>query len=253
MREVVSGFSGSTVQRLRRDLRSHAPWRLLVLLAFSSFIVLQLQADVFWRLPRRADAVLQQLGGTCVYSTGVQLNGTPGALAAYAFGSSANDVRSSLARSLGLPPNASFGGALMSHVEKDRMRRLFVLPAASGESACVVLLFDQSLRDFERVSQETPAWPDGLPAIGATPLFSAVCTETRTSFALAETPADPKAAAQEAAQTLSRAGWLEASASATPTFKMFTSGKKICLVFASLHPQTGGTTISVLQREGATP
>ena len=246
-----SGFS--------RRMSMHTPnFRILELAHFRTFLCFfflssALQADVFWRLPKRADTVLQQLGGTCVYSTGVQLNGTPGALTAYSFSSSATEVRASLTRSLSLPPNTSFGGALVSHVENDRMRRLFVLPAASGESACVVLLFDQSLRDFERVSQGPPAWPDGLPAIEATPLFSAVCAETRTAFAVAETPADPKTATREAAQTLSRAGWLEISASATPTFKTFTSGKKICILFASLHPQTGGTTISVLQREGATP
>ena len=254
MRDAGSGFCGSAVQRMRSDLRSYAPWRFLVVFAFSSFIVPQLQADVFWRLPKRADTVLQQLGGVCVYSTGVQLNGTPGTLAAYSFGTSATEVRAGLTHSLGLPPGASFGGALVTHVEKDRIRRLFVLPAASGESACVVLMFDQSLRDFERVSREPPTWPDGLPAIDATPLFSAVCAETHTAFAMAETPSDPAAAAQEAAQALRRAGWLEGSSpSATSTFKLFSSGKKVCLLFASRRPQTDRTTISVLQREGATP
>ena len=217
------------------------------------FLAPALHADVFWRLPKRADTVLQQLGGTCVYSTDVQLNGAPGALTAYSFGSSATEVRASLTRSLGLPPKASFGGALVTHIEKDRLRRLLVLPAASGESACVVLMFDQSLRDSERVSKDPPPWPDGLPAIAAAPLFSAVCTQTHTAFAVAEAASAPEAAVQEASQTLRSTGWSEVSASATSTFKMFTSGHKVCVLFASLHPQTGGTTISVLQREGAEP
>ena len=242
------------VQRLGRVLFLQAPWHVLGFLAFSSLIAPQLQAEVFWRQPKQADTVLQQLGGTCVYTTGVQLNGAPGALAAYSFGSSAAEVRAGLTHSLGLPPGASFGGTLLAHAEKDRMRRLFVLPAASGESACVVLLFDQSLRDFARASRESPAWPAGLPAVDAVPLFSAVCTETHTTFAVGETASDPATAAQEAALALRRAGWLEASApSATATFKMFSSGKKVCLLFASRRPQTERTTISVLQREGATP
>jgi len=230
-------------------------WRSLLFLAVVGwFVSPPLQAEVFWRQPKQADTVIQQLGGVCVYSTGVQLNGTPGTLAAYSLGISAAEVRASLSHTLGLPSSSSFGGALLTHVEKDRVRRLFVLPAASGESTCVVLMFDQSLRDFARVSQESPAWPEGLPAVTATaPLFSAVCAETHTAFAVAETPSDPQAATQEAAQTLSRAGWAEVSSAAASTFKMFSAGKKVCLLFASRSPQTDRTTISVLQREGATP
>ncbi|MEI7898929.1 MAG: hypothetical protein WCK89_01655, partial [bacterium] len=60
------------------------------------------------------------------------------------------------------------------------------------------------------------------------------------------------AALKEAAQTLRGAGWQEASP-ANATFRILTSGKKQCVLLAARNPQTERTTISVLQREGATP
>ncbi len=211
-----------------------------------------LHADVFWRQPRTADSVLQQMGGVRVYTTDVQVNGAPGTLSAFALGSAAPDVSADLARLLGLPPAAPFGATLITRVEKGRLRRLFVLPAPASQVACIVLSFDQSLHDFERTRNAPVPWPEGLPTLDATPLFSATCALTRTTFVTADTVATPEAALQEAAQTLHGAGWLEASP-AGPTFKILTSGKKQCVLLAIRNPQTERTTISVLQREGATP
>ena len=237
---------------LARKETVRAPLRLL-LAAYCLLLALPLCADVFWRIPKQADAVLQGLGGVCVYSTDVRLNGAPGVLSTYSFDQTSSDVLKGLAGALGIPAAESFAGALLTHREQDRMRRFFVLPSASGTSACAVLVFDQALRDFERAGKDAPVWPEGLPALATVPLFSAVCAKTGTAFAIAETPEAPQAAVQTAAQTLSQTGWSEVTASATPTFKMFASGKKICLLFASHHAQTDRTTISVLQREGATP
>lgn len=212
-----------------------------------------LHSEVFWRLPKRADTALQQLGGTCVYSTGVQLNGAPGTLSAYSFSLSSTEVRSSLSRTLGLPPSTSFGGACLALTEKDRLHRFFILPAASGESACVVLAFDQAARDVAQALRDGPVWPEGLPAVvSGPPLFSAVCNQTRTAFAVAEAPSDPQTATLEASQALRRAGWSEQAASSS-TFKIFSSERKICLLFSSRQPQTERTLISVLQREGVAP
>jgi hypothetical protein len=213
---------------------------------------LPLRADVFWRLPKTADTVLQQMGGVRVYTTDVQVNGGPGTLSAFALDSTAPEASASLARRLGLPPAAPFGATFITHVEKDRLRRLFVLPAPASAAACVVLSFDQSLRDFAQAQKEPVTWPAGIPALNATPLFSATCTLTRTTFVTADTSALPETALQEAAQTLCSAGWQEV-APATATFKILTSGKKQCVLLALRNPKTERTTISVLQREGATP
>jgi hypothetical protein len=211
-----------------------------------------LRADVFWRQPKTADTVLQQMGGARVYTTEVQVNGAPGTLSAFALDSTAQEVSAGLARRLGLPASASFGSTLITHVEKDRLRRLIVLPSPASEAACVVLSFDQSLRDAGRTPSEPRPWPEGLPALAATPLFSATCALTRTAFVTADTSALPEAAVQEASQTLRGAGWLE-TVPASPTFRILTSGRKQCVLFASRNPKTERTTISVLQREGATP
>ena len=211
-----------------------------------------LRAEVFWRLPKRADTVLQQMGGARVYATDVELNGAPGALTAYAFERSASEIGSELARRLGLPAPSAFGATMLTHAEKERLLRVFVLPAASGSGGSVVLSFDLPLREAERSRLTPPEWPANLPALSATPLFTAVCTQTRSTFVTAESAAEPEAAAQEAAQLLAGAGWSEALPS-TATFKLFAAGRKQCVLFASRNPETAKTTISLLQREGATP
>ena len=225
----------------------------LLLPATCLLLALPLRADVFWRLPKTAGAALEQMGGTRVYATDVQLNGAPGTLTAYAFGASGTLIGNQLSRRFGLPAPAPSGAALFTHAEKDRLRRFFVLPSPAGGDACVVLAFDQSLRDLARGGQKPPAWPEGLPPLSdATPVFSAVCALTRTSFVTADSPAAPETAAQEAARALRDAGWSEA-APATATFRIFVSGRKQCVLFAARNPQTERTTISLLQREGSTP
>ena len=225
----------------------------LLLLAFILLFSLPLSAEIFWRLPKTSDTVLRQMGGTRVYATDVRLNGAPGTLTAYTFDSSpALRVSAGLSRSFGLAAPASSGALFLTHAEKDSLSRLFVLPSPSGSETCVVLAFDQSLRNAAKARENPPAWPDGLPALDATPVFSAVCALTRTTFVTADSPVAPEAAAQEAAQVLRSAGWVETTP-ATATFKIFASGRKQCVLLATRNPQSERTTISLLQREGATP
>lgn len=228
--------------------------RALALLAVAALLAPHaLRADVFWRYPKSADAVLQAAGGTCVYTTEVQINGTPGALSAFAFQSGARDVAAGLARGLGLPAAAGTGaGCVLTHVERNRLRRLIVLPSAAGQEACLVLALDQSRADAARARTEAPAWPTGLPPLDATPLFSAVSAATRTTFVTAVSAADPADAVRDAAAALTAAGWGEAAPPA-PTFRLFASGRKVCVVLASRDPPTGRTTLSVLHREGSNP
>ncbi len=224
-----------------------------LLSAFGLLFSLPLQAEVFWRVPKTSDTVLRQMGGTRIYATDVLLNGSPGTLATYTFDRSpAFRVSADLARSFGLASPATSGGLFLTHAEKDRLSRLFILPSPSGSEACVVLAFDQTLRDAANARANPPAWPNGLPSLAATPVFSAVCALTRTTFVTAESAAAPEAAAQEAAHALRDAGWAETTP-ATATFKIFTAGKKQCVLLASRNPQSERTTISLLQREGATP
>jgi hypothetical protein len=91
-----------------------------------------------------------------------------------------------------------------------------------------------------------------MPAFAATPIFSAVCAVTRTAFVTAELEASPEAAVQEAANALLQSGWSDTGPS-TPSFRIFASGRKTCLLLAAHNGKTQRTTISVLQREGSTP
>lgn len=215
-------------------------------------LALAVRSEVFWRLPGGGDTLLQELGGTCVYTTGVKLNGAPGHLTAHAIPATSSSVCSSLARRLRLPPDTALGGTLITHAEKGHLRRLLVLPSGASAEACVVLTFDQTTRDAVRARQATPAWPDGVPALSATPLFTAVCDATRTTFVTAETSASPDEAVRNAAQALTDAGWTE-TRPALPAFKTFASGRKTCVVLATRTGPASRTSISVLQREGAAP
>lgn len=224
----------------------------LPLLALALSGALPLCADVFWRIPGRADTALQELGGARVYATDVLINGAPGALSVDVLGQSAASVKASLARRLGLAAAGASGGAFITCAEKGRVTRFLVLPSAAGEEACVALAISQSADDAARSREKPAQWPQGLPALPATPLFSAACAATRTAFVTAETGASPEAAVQDAAGAMRQAGWTE-TRPATPTFRLLVSGRKICLLLASRDEKSGATTISVLQREGATP
>jgi hypothetical protein len=221
-----------------------------------SFIILftasSLRADVFWRMPKTPDAVLAGLGGARVYTTDVEVNGRPGTLAAYALGLAPGAAGARLARALGLPASAAQEAALLTDARGGRVRRLLVLPSPAAPEACVVLAFDQPQASAADARSKPPAWPEGLPALAAEPLFTAVCAKTRAAFVTAETGASPEDAARDAAHTLRGAGWTEATPS-TPVFKLFVSGRKQCVLFAQRAPRSERTAISLLQREGASP
>lgn len=219
--------------------------------ALAALLALPLPADVFWRIPRRSDSALQELGGSCVYTTDVQINGAPGTLSAFAFGESAVRVSGGLARKLNLSAPAA-AGAFVTSAEKGRVTRTLVLSSSGKEESCIALSLSQTESDASRARAKRADWPPGLPALPGEPLFSAVCSATRTAFVTAATDAAPEAAAQEAAAAFLQAGWTEAPPS-MPTFRLFVSGRKVSLVIASRDEKAGRTTISVLQREGATP
>jgi hypothetical protein len=218
-----------------------------------------LDAEVFWRIPSDASATLRALGGARVYATDVEVNGAPGTLAAYAFNESPATLsqrlshRFNLASTAARPSVLGRGSACMiTHASKNSLQRLLVLPSPASRDDSVVLAFEQSLRNAAATRQQPPAWPDGLPVLNATPRFTALCTKTRTRFVTADADATPEAAVQDAARILTGAGWSETTPT-TPTFKLFVSGRKQCLIFAHAPSPSDNTQISLLQREGATP
>lgn len=241
-------------QERPRACRPPSSRRTECLAALAALTAAALSADVFWRMPSTADATLCALGGARVYATDVTVNGAPGSLAAYAFGETPATLRTRLARQLNLPlpVGAGQGAALLTHVRNNSMQRLLVLPAAAGLGGCVVLAFEQKLRAAAAASREPPAWPDGLPALNAEPRFTAFCAKTRTRFVTAASSDAPEDAARDAARALTGAGWTE-TPPGTPTFKLFVSGHKQCLLYANRANDSEGTLISLLQREGATP
>jgi len=222
-----------------------------VLLLAALIPLLSLQASIFRRYKGQVVDTLNGMGGTHVYSTPVEVNGSPGTLSAYSFsGQTAAEVSAVLTSHLKLPPVPRFSGAFLTHQENNRVQRVLVLPSGNGINACVVLLFDQALRDAQRSANKPLAWPEGFASFSGTPRFTAVCASTRTSFATAEVSGAPEDAAQEAASILRANGWSESPA-ATPTFRLFSERNRLCAVFASRNPQSGQTTLSVVQRNGA--
>ncbi|MCL1920895.1 MAG: hypothetical protein FWG50_07425 [Kiritimatiellaeota bacterium] len=213
--------------------------------------LLSSHALFFFRTKGRVADTLNGLGGTRVYSTPAEVNGSPGTLSAYAFtGRDAHEVSAVLTKQLKLPPAPRGSGALLTYKDNDRVQRLIVLPSGQGSGDCIALVFDQSLRDAQRNADAPPAWPDGFPPLPGTPRFTAVCANTRTAFASADAHGAPEDAAQEAAAALQAAGWHETPAS-TPAFRLFSDRNRLCAVFASRDPKTGQTTLSVVQRNGA--
>lgn len=223
------------------------------LLLLALLIPLCLSADIFWLFKKSTSRVLQDLGGENVYSTAVQVNGAPGTLSAYAF----NDLSSvemsrqlkqrlTVAKDTGLMESA-----MLTTLEEGRLQRFVIIPSARGASGSVVLLFEQSLQEVKkRTSKATLEWPEGLSGLPGTPRFTAACIATRTTFVTAETTQEPEAVIRSVETTLSGGGWTAVPLS-TPTFKLFVSGTKTCLAFATRPTGATQTTLSVMQRDGA--
>jgi len=223
-------------------------WLLLLALAIP---VISLDASIFRRYKGQVVDVLTAMGGANVYSTPVQVNGTPGTLSAYVFSRHfASEVSAVLTRQLKLPPLPPSTSGFLTFRESNRVQRMLVLPSGDGTDSCIVLVFDQALRDAQRSADTPVAWPDGFASFPGTPLFTAVCANTRTVFATAETQGTPEDALQEAASVLRGKGWTETPAS-TPAFKTFAERNRLCAIFASTDPKTGQTTLSIVQRDGA--
>jgi len=213
--------------------------------------LLSLQASIFRRYKGQIADTLSVMGGTRVYSTPAEVNGLPGTLSAYSFtGRTAAEVSSVLTSHLKLPPVPRLSSGFLTYQENNRVHRVLVLPASGSVNACIVLLFDQALRDAQRSADTPTAWPDGFPAFPGTPRFTAVCANTRTAFATAEVAGEPEDAAYNAAAILRANGWSETPV-ATPTFRLFSERNRLCAIFASRDPQSGETTISIVQRNGA--
>lgn len=209
-------------------------------------------ADVFWRKGANADAHLEELGGTRLYTTEIKINGYAGNLAVYGFTEAPTTLGSRLARALGTNMPRPQAGALLTHVQNQRLQRYMLLPSVATPDGCMVLALEQGQEDARRARQKPTLWPAGMPALDAEPLFSASCAKTRVTFVTAQSMLAPEVALHDAVSTFAKAGWY-----VTPpegkSMQLLTSGRKQCIVFAGTAANGKHTTISILQREGASP
>ena len=226
---------------------------LRVLFLFAALIPVCLVADVFWRFKKSNSRVLQELGGTQVYSTAVQVNGEPGTLCAYAFeDKSATEIGTQLRKRFSISKDVMPSvGTMITSQENGRMQRLLVIPSGYGTASSIVMMFEQSLQDANKHSADEPlAWPDGLSMLPGVPRFTAFCSSTRTSFVTAETVNEPEEAMKSVGVAMRDSGWSSMPVE-SPTFKLFVRGTKTCVAFASRPAGAVQTTIGVMQREGA--
>ncbi|MEI6645765.1 MAG: hypothetical protein WCP12_06980 [bacterium] len=218
-----------------------------------ALIPICLFADVFWRFKKNHSRLLQELGGTQVYSTAVQVNGEPGMLYTYAFEEkSATEIGAQLRNRFLIAKEISPSvGTMITSKENGRMQRLIVIPSGYETASSIVMLFEQSLQEGKKRSADEPlAWPEGLSALPGVPRFTAFCSATRTSFVTAETSHEPEDAMKSVGVALRDSGW-SALPVASPTFSLFVRGTKTCIAFATHPAGIAQTTLSVMQREGA--
>lgn len=201
----------------------------LCLILCAVFSACAVSAEVFWRVPRKTESLLNALGGVVVYSSNVAVNGKDGVLTAYSF--SGLDAAEIEARTRALD---------------DASCRVFVIPSGEGRNACVAL----ALTGAAAGGKMPPDWPPAVPRFNATPLFSAVCKATGVSFVTAASSEPPEEAAASAGAALRSAGYAEASPPKA-SCKIFVSGQKTCLVFASGKASGRRTTVTVLVRAGS--
>ncbi len=244
---------GDRLRKTKPEGKKSARVWLNALFLFAALIPVCLFADVFWRFKKNHSGLLQELGGTQVYATDVQVNGAPGTLTAYAFqDKSATEIGKQLRHRLAITKDvAPSVGTMITTQENGRLQRLLVIPSGYGTSASIVMMFEQSLEDAKKRSAGEPlAWPEGLSTLPGVPRFTAFCASTRTAFVAAETINEPEEAMKSVNIALRENGW-SAMPVASATFKLFVRGTKTCVAFATRPVGAEQTTISVLQREGA--
>ncbi|MDD2600210.1 MAG: hypothetical protein PHO37_13450 [Kiritimatiellae bacterium] len=211
---------------------------------------LTLAADIFFRTPRRAANTLRNLGGGMVYESAVEINGRAGSLTTFAFDETSEAIAQRLARQLKLPPPGA-GSTMIADTSGKTLCRYFILPAPVLGNACLVTAIEQRAGVFRSSTGLPPPWPDGIPVFNATAEFTAACDKTRCTFLSASSLCgSPEQAVEEAANTLTQAGW-EATVPGTPTFMIFTKKNQQCVVFSTENPRSGQITINLLQREGS--
>lgn len=213
-------------------------------------VPLVLQADVFMRTSRTAERVLKDLGGTSVYESEVKINGRDGRLTSFVFSETSDIVAARLARKLKLPlPRTQ--SAIILDVSGKILCRYFVLQAPGLINSTLVTALEQNASAFGGSRSGDPSWPDNIPAMNASAKFTAFCKKTNTTFLTALShSASAEAAANQAAQAFTGAGWKE-SVPSTPSFKIMVQGRKQSVVFADANPESGEVTINILQREGS--
>jgi hypothetical protein len=230
---------------MRRELR--------LLFVLVLLIPLGLSADIFWLFKKSTSRVLQDIGGSSVYSTPVHVNGASGTLTAYAFDKlSSLEVGRELKQRLAVAKDATVSDATMiTAQEEGRVQKFLVIPSTHGGSASIVLMFEQSLQEMKkRGSKEALEWPEGLSMLPGTPRFTASCAATRTTFVTAETATEPTATLSSVESALTGTGWSVLPLS-TPTFKLFVRDSKTCVAFAIRSAGATQTTLSVMQRDGS--
>ncbi|MDD4101616.1 MAG: hypothetical protein PHU80_03175 [Kiritimatiellae bacterium] len=216
--------------------------------------VVQPHAEFFWRFPvGSGEDALRRLGGTRVYHTEAQVNAASGTLSAFAFSAAPSQVAADLARLWSLPPPGPFGVSMLTHADNRTLHRVLIMPSADNSESCVALAFMQPLREAAQAQTTAPDWPEGWPVLEATPLFTAACSLTRSTFVTADSPAPPDGAVAEASRSFQRQGWSETLPASPAGFTILAKGRKHCVIFASADRVSGRTSISLLQREGATP
>jgi hypothetical protein len=209
-----------------------------------------LQADFFMRIPRSAEALLRELGGSRIYESEVAVNGGEGRLSSFVFTETADVVGARLARRLKLPQPGA-GSSIMLSVSGRSLARYFILSAPGMQHSSLVTVLEQDAVAAGRSKQGHPPWPSSIPAMNATARFTAVCAHTRTTFLSASSTAgSPAAALGQAVSALSGAGWQTCPPS-TPEFAILARGRGQCVVFAHTHAESGEITINILQREGS--
>ena len=223
------------------------------LCALLALAAANMQAAVFMRLGRGAQA-LEQLGGTLLLqSTEVRINGQPGRLVVYGFDAAPASMAPDLRKALPLP-ELDAGASMATHVENGQAATLLLLPGA-GPRSSVAILIEQSAEAHGKTRTALAEWPGSLAYPGTTPFFSAENVQTRTTLAVATTTDTPGAASLRMDAVLSSGGWVRVPPrTATPGLTMYVRGSRICLFSATAAGDPGGKTrITVLQRLGATP
>ena len=208
------------------------------------------RVSLSWGAGSQSSKALLTAGGTSVYRSEIDLNGTDARLSVFSFEHAADALVAKLSR---LFANASFsfkGGTMaFGLLTEGHLAVRFLVIQLTNESQTLVVKIEQSADDYEKslkppekhLLSQIPEFP------GSKPQFYARNKDSDMQLASSSTASTAADVNTFYESLLPAAGW-EKPLTNTSSLQLYMKGSAVCMVLCSQPDRTGTSTITLLHK-----